>query len=244
MLVKYIKNESLLRISIILSTTFLVSVLISRTILIALAISSVSSVMFWISSRQSSKKKSWALFAVVPEVIDHMISGIQSGLSLSETLSNLSERGPLVTQKFFEDFRLDLNSGTPFESGISKLQERFDNRAADQLFEALIFAKNLGGTDLLSMLRQLGDFTRQDLTLRREIDAKQGWIRNSAHLSAGAPWILLLLLSAQPSTSASFATPQGATILALGVGMTALAYIWMGKLSELPQPKRIFGLLK
>ena len=173
-----------------------------------------------------------------------MISGIQSGLSLSETLSNLSERDPLVTQKFFEEFRLDLNSGTPFESGISKLQERFDNRAADQLFEALIFAKNLGGTDLLSMLRHLGDFTRQDLTLRREIDAKQGWIRNSAHLSAGAPWILLLLLSAQPSTSASFATAQGATILALGVGMTALAYIWMGKLSELPQPKRIFGLLK
>ena len=91
------------------------------------------------------------------------------------------------------------------------------------------------------MLRQLGDFTRQDLSLRREVAAKQGWIRNSAHLSAAAPWILLLLLAAQPSTSAAFSSPQGITILAVGVAMTALAYLWMGRLSNLPEPQRIFG---
>jgi tight adherence protein B len=238
------KSEVLLRLSIIVSSSFLVTVLLSRTVVIALAISSVTLVMILISSKRRVSKRSWELFNVVPEVIDHMISGIQSGLSLNEVLSNLSERGPALTQNYFHEFREDLISGTTFEIAVSNLQENFDNRAADQLFEALIFAKNLGGSDLLSMLRQLGDFTRQDLSLRREIDAKQGWIRNSAHLSASAPWILLLLLSAQPSTSTAFTTPQGAIILALGVGMTAIAYLWMGKLSELPQPKRIFGLLK
>ena len=244
MVIKGERSELLTRVSIIISSTFLISFLITRALVIALAISSVSSVMFWISSQRSKSKKSWELFQVIPEVIDHMISGIQSGLSLNESLSNLSERGPLFTQEYFGEFRKNLNSGAAFEVAISQLQENFDNRAADQLFEALIFAKNLGGSELLSMLRQLGDFTRQDLSLRREIDAKQGWIRNSAHLSAGAPWILLLLLSAQPATSAAFARPQGASILAFGVGMTAIAYLWMGKLSEMPEPKRIFGLLK
>ncbi len=177
----------------------------------------------------------------MPEIIDHMISGIQSGLSLNEALSNLSERGPVLIQEYFQEFRANLNAGYSFEDSITQLQGRFNIRSADQLFESLIFAKSLGGSELLSMLRQLGDFTRQDLSLRREIAAKQGWIRNSAHLSAGAPWILLLLISAQPSTSQSFATPQGASILALGVGLTALAYLWMGKLSNLPEPKRIFG---
>ena len=238
------RSELLVRVLIIITSTFLISFLITRAIVIALAISSVSSVMFWISAQRSKGKKSWELFQVVPEVVDHMISGIQSGLSLNEALANLSERGPILTQRYFEAFRKNLNSGLSFEVAISQLQEDFDNRAADQLFEALIFAKNLGGSDLLSMLRQLGDFTRQDLSLRREIDAKQGWIRNSAHLSAGAPWILLLLLSAQPATSAAFTTPQGASILAFGVGMTAIAYLWMGELSEMPEPKRIFGLLK
>lgn len=236
-----VKSELLIRLSIISSSIFLLTLLITRTFVIALALTSVSSTMFWISTKRSVSKKSWELAVVVPEVIDHMISGIQSGLSLNESLSNLSDRGPSRTQSYFGDFRLELNSGNSFESAISNLQERFDNRAADQLFESLIFAKNLGGSDLLSMLRQLGDFTRQDLSLRREIDAKQGWIRNSAHLSAAAPWLLLLLLSAQPATSASFSTPEGATILGIGVAMTVIAYLWMGKLSELPQPKRIFG---
>lgn len=242
--IKNERSELLARLLIIISSAFLISFLITRAFAIALAISSVSSVMYWISTQRSKSKKSWELFQVVPEVIDHMISGIQSGLSLNEALANLSERGPIFTQEYFEAFRKNLNSGASFEIAISQLQEDFDNRAADQLFEALIFAKNLGGSDLLSMLRQLGDFTRQDLSLRREIDAKQGWIRNSAHLSAGAPWILLLLLSAQPATSASFTTPQGASILAFGVGVTAVAYLWMGKLSEMPEPKRIFGLVK
>ncbi len=244
MLNKNQRSESLMRILIIGTSTFLTSILITRALVIALAISSVSSVMFWISAKRLKNKKSWELFLVIPEVIDHMISGIQSGLSLNESLSNLSERGPILTQNYFEEFRRSLNSGAAFEVAISKLQADFDNRAADQLFESLIFAKNLGGSELLSMLRQLGDFTRQDLSLRREIDAKQGWIRNSAHLSAGAPWILLLLLSAQPATSASFTTPQGASILAFGVGVTAIAYLWMGKLSQMPEPKRIFGLVK
>lgn len=244
MLKARLKSGLVIRFSAIVSSTFLLALVITRTFVIALAIGSASSAMVLISSRKRTSRTSWELFCVIPEIIDHLISGIQSGLSLSEVLSNLSDRGPVLTQDFFVEFKRNLNLGISFEKSISKLQEQFDNRAADQLFEALIFAKNLGGTDLVSMLRQLGDFTRQDLSLRREIDAKQGWIRNSAHLSAGAPWLLLLLLSAQPTTSMAFTSAQGAWILALGVGMTAVAYLWMGKLSQLPQPKRIFGPLK
>lgn len=235
------KNEGISSVAIISCGTFLIALSISRTLTIAVAIASVTTVMAWISSRRNTNKKSWELFSVLPEIVDHMISGIQSGLSLSESLSNLSIRGPVITQRYFEEFREELHSGDSFELGISHLQEKFNLRAADQLFESLIFAKNLGGSELLSMLRQLGDFTRQDLSLRREIAAKQGWIRNSAHLSAAAPWILLLLLAAQPSTSAAFSSPQGITILAVGVAMTALAYLWMGRLSNLPEPQRIFG---
>jgi tight adherence protein B len=234
-------RETKVRVGIIFIAAFLTAFLITGAFVIGLAIGSVGSMMFWISSKRSISRKSWDLFSVIPEIIDHLISGIQSGLSLNEALSNLSQRGPVLTQSYFEQFRDNLNVGMTFESAISELQESFDIRASDQLFESLIFAKSLGGTELLSMLRQLGDFTRQDLSLRREIAAKQGWIRNSAHLSAGAPWLLLVLLSAQPSTSQAFSSPQGFSILAFGVGMTAIAYLWMGKLSELPEPKRIFG---
>ena len=93
----------------------------------------------------------------------------------------------------------------------------------------------------MNLFRTLGEFIRQDLTLRREIEVKQGWIKNSAHLSASAPWILLLLLSTQPSTARAYSTPTGILILLAGLVATFLAYIWMGFLSKMPEPPRIFG---
>ena len=134
-----------------------------------------------------------------------------------------------------------MGEGAKFEESVAILQRDFSLRAADQLFESLLFAKSLGGSELVTLLRQLGDFTRQDLALRREIEAKQSWIRNSAHLSAAAPWILLLLLSTQSSTASSYATTGGVTVLCLGVLMTLTAYLWMGRLARLPEPARIFG---
>jgi tight adherence protein B len=98
----------------------------------------------------------------------------------------------------------------------------------------------LGGSELLQILRTLGDFLRQDLALRREIDVKHGWIKNSAHISAAAPWILLLLLSTQPTTAIAYSTPSGAFVLIVGLVMTAVAYLWMNRLGRLPQTPRVF----
>ncbi len=221
--------------------TYLIAFLVSRQHLIAVSISFVTTWLAYFASKHLEDKRSWQLLEVVPEIVDHIISGVQSGLSLSQALISLETRGPKVSQSIFRRFRENTFSGVGFEESIERLQNEFALSASDQLFESLVFAKNLGGSELLALLRQLGDFTRQDLSLRREIAAKQGWIRNSAHLSAGAPWLLLLLLSAQPTTASAFATSSGAVVLGIGVALTICAYLWMGRLSRLPQPARIFG---
>jgi tight adherence protein B len=231
----------MIRLSIILTSITLLTFAMTQSLSISLALSAVALIMFSISKKKGRDRRALTLFEAMPEIIDNVISGIQSGLSLNETLIGLGERGPEPTRSIFSEFGEVLRAGATFEDSISKLQDNFGIRAADQFVESLIFAKNLGGTELLSLLRQLGDFIRQDLSLRREIQAKQGWIRNSAHLSAAAPWILLLLLSVQPTTASAFSTPMGILILTIGVLMTAIAYLWMGWLSRLPQPKRIFG---
>lgn len=221
---------------------FTLSLLLTQNLVISSAVTIVVVMICGISLRRVLSKRSWIFFTVLPEIIDHLISGIQSGLSLNESLINLSQRGPKATEKIFKEFHELLLAGETFEIALSNAQNRFALRSADQLFESLLFAKHLGGGELLSMLRQLGDFVRQDLALRREIEAKQGWIRNSAHMAAGAPWLLLLLLSAQPATSNAFSTSQGVSLLGFGVIATGVAYLWMGKLGELPEPKRIFGV--
>lgn len=234
-------DSLLLRNGAVVFSLFLFAITFTHSFVIALALALVSSLILEISRRRSQDQQSKELAHATPEIIDHVISGVQSGLSLTESLSSLSFRGPEQSRELFRHLRNQLHEGATFDEAIGKVQESFSLRSADQLFEALLFAKSLGGNELLALLRQLGDFTRADLALRNEISSKQGWIRNSAHLSAIAPWILLLLLSAQPSTAEAFATPSGISILLAGVVMTTIAYLWMGRLGRLPEPVRIFG---
>lgn len=234
-------DSLLLRNVAVVFSLFLFAITFTHSLVIAFALTLVTSLILEISRRRSQDQRSKELARAIPEIIDHVISGVQSGLSLTESLSSLSFRGPEQSRELFLHLRNQLHEGATFEEAIGKLQESFSLRSADQLFEALLFAKSLGGNELLALLRQLGDFTRADLALRNEISSKQGWIRNSAHLSAIAPWILLLLLSAQPSTAESFSTPTGISILLAGIAMTTIAYLWMGRLGRLPEPARIFG---
>ena len=214
--------------------------LMTRSLVIALAFGALAAGISYVTVRTKTHINEAALIAAWPEVIDHLMSGIQSGLSLTESLAGLSTRGPEILRPAFVQFRTNLHGSGDLTMAIDELKAMFSHHGSDQIFEALLISKTLGGSELLQILRTLGDFLRQDLALRREIDVKHGWIKNSAHISAAAPWILLLLLSTQPSTAKAYSTAAGAMILFAGLVMTAIAYIWMNRLGRLPQTPRVF----
>jgi tight adherence protein B len=229
-----------IRIGISASVSTAIVLLMTRSITISLAFGTLAAGIAFITVRANNNLNEAALVAAWPEVIDHLMSGIQSGLSLTESLAGLSTRGPEVLRPAFTQFKATLYGSGDLTQAIQELKTLFAHHGSDQIFEALIISKALGGSELLQILRSLGDFLRQDLALRREIEVKHGWIKNSAHLSAAAPWILLLLLSTQPSTAAAYSTTTGAIILVSGLVMTGIAYIWMNRLGRLPQTPRVF----
>jgi tight adherence protein B len=229
-----------LRVFVSASATTGLVLLITSSFTIALAFGALVAGAVFIALKNRSAHSESHLIAAWPEVIDHLMSGIQSGLSLSESLVGLATRGPEILRPAFAEFRDSLFHHADLELALQELKSLFHHHGSDQIFEALLISKALGGSELMSILRTLGDFLRQDLALRREIEVKHGWIKNSAHMSAVAPWILLLLLSTQPSTAIAFSTPTGGMILIAGLFMTAVAYLWMNRLGRLPQTPRVF----
>jgi tight adherence protein B len=219
---------------------FIIASLFSHSLLIAIAFALFIAIFIFIAQKRGGSKRKSAIHGACPEMIDILISGVQSGLSLNESLAGLAQRGPDVFKDDFQRFTENLYRDGNFNNALIEVKETIAHPSFDQIVEALLIARELGGAELLTILRLLGKFIREDLSLRREIEVKQNWIMNSAHLSAAAPWILLLLLSTQPSTSQSFSTPAGLFILGAGLGITAIAYLWMNSLSRLPDPNRIF----
>lgn len=235
------KFKTIYKSAVSFFTTYIAVLLLTRSLIIASAFSLMgTSVTYLVLSRKDTKRE-LQLSSAWPEVIDHLLSGLQSGMSLTESLSGLGERGPEIVRPYFHSFRKQIIDEGDFNLALQELKKRFSQHGSDQIFEALMISKSLGGSELLHILRTVGDYLRQDLALRKEIEVKHSWIRNSAHMSAGAPWLLLLLLCTQPSTAHAFSTTTGVGILAAGILLTAIAYFWMNKLGQLPATPRVFG---
>ena len=242
MLFSKLKTSNLyLRALIIGASIALFVFAISSSLVIAITFMTLSSAISIVSLRRSSTKRFDAINSAWPDVIDHLITGIQSGLSINESIAGLANRGPEILRPVFTNFATTMSKSGDFSLALMKLKSDCGQPGSDQIFESIRISKALGGSELVTILRTVGTFLRQDLALRREIEVKHGWIKNSAHLSAAAPWVLLLLLSTQPATSRAFSTSSGALVLFFGVAMTAVAYFWMSKLGKLPVVPRVFG---
>jgi tight adherence protein B len=226
--------------ALVAALSFLVSSAMTASIFIGIAFATLSGVAARSFLKQRKDNRQAQLTLIWPEVIDHLVAGLYSGLSISEALSELANRGPEITREDFANFNLELRAGEEFPIAINNLRNKFAHHGSDQIFEALMLSRTLGGGELLNTLRTLGSFQREDLVLNKEIAIKHGWIKNSAHISAAAPWVLLLMIGTQSGTAQSFASSTGIAILAAGVGMTFLAYLWMAKISKLPVAPRVF----
>lgn len=220
------------------ASVFVMIRLVTGSASIAGAIACLSAAIPFMINKQRAEARIRNRDLAWPEAIDSLVSALQSGMPIADSLIGLASRGPVVLQESFMRIRLALIAGALFEEVLLREKEILDSAISDQVFETLILAKGFGGKDSNNALRLLAEFIREDLGVVEEIRTKFGWIRNSAALATAAPWILLILLSTQSSTVAAFATSAGIQILSLGVVMTGIAYLWMERVGSLPQMAR------
>jgi len=220
---------------------FVVATVITSSPLIGIPFALITTTIPIVIIRRRGEIERALLQNLWPEILDHVISGLQSGLSLAETLVALGTRGPVKSRSIFLLFSEKLRGGIDFGQALNELKQAFNDGTADQVCEVLEFARVSGSRDTSLTLRTLSNFIRRDLALRAEISAKHSWVKNSAALAAVAPWILLLLLATQENTLRAYTTGAGLTILIIGALLTVVAYFWMEKVGKLSETPRIFS---
>ena len=108
------------------------------------------------------------------------------------------------------------------------------------MIETVRTVRDVGGTDVGSVLRALAGFLREDARTRAELEARQSWTVNAARLAAAAPWLVLLLLATQvPGGLSAYDSGTGAALLAGGGLACALAYRAMVRIGRLPEDPRV-----
>jgi len=154
-------------------------------------------------------------------------------------VAQLGTRGPEELRSAFVSFAVDFRATGRFGESLDALKERLADPVADRIVEALRVTREVGGTDVGTMLRTLSEFLRDDARTRGELEARQSWTVNAARLAVAAPWVVLALLATRPSGVSAYNTAAGATVLAAGAVASVIAYRLMVSIGRLPDEARV-----
>lgn len=188
-----------------------------------------------------ARRRQRELAEVWPEAVDNLASAVRAGMSLPEALTQLGHRGPEPLREPFLAFGVDYQVTGRFADSLDRLKVRLADPVGDRVVEGLRIAREVGGGELGSLLRNLSGFLREDARTRSELESRQAWTVNGARLAVAAPWLVLLLLCFQREVIARYSSPAGVVVLALGAGLCLVAYRIMVRIGRLPEESRVLS---
>ena len=168
--------------------------------------------------RRAQNRGAW------PDVVDHLIASVRSGLGLPDAVEQLARSGPEPLRADFAVFGRHYRATGSFSHAVTETKERLADPTADRLLETLRMAREVGGTELVGVLRALGGYLREEQAVRHEAEARQSWVLNAARLGVVAPWLVLVMLATRPEAAAAYNTAAGGVVILIGLAVTALAY--------------------
>jgi tight adherence protein B len=186
------------------------------------------------AARRRANRTMW------PDLVDQLVSAVRSGLALPDGLAALATTAPESSRSAFAAFERDYRASGLFGPAADRLKDALADPVADRIIETLKMAREVGGGELVNVLRTLASSLRNDAAVRSEIEARQSWTVSAARLGVAAPWLVLALLATRPEASVAYNSPVGAVVIVVGLVVSLLAYRIMLAIGHLPQERRWF----
>jgi tight adherence protein B len=212
---------------------------VSGTVTVALAFGVMAGYLPVAMLVGRGRRRQRELAEVWPEAVDNLSSAVRAGMSLPEALTQLGHRGPEPLREPFLAFGADYQVTGRFGESLDRLKQRLADPVGDRVVEGLRIAREVGGGELGSLLRNLSGFLREDARTRSELESRQAWTVNGARLAVAAPWLVLLMLCFQREVIARYASPAGVVVLTGGAALCLVAYRLMVRIGRLPAERRV-----
>ncbi|HQI66612.1 MAG TPA: type II secretion system F family protein [Rhodoglobus sp.] len=178
---------------------------------------------------------------VWPDLVDQLVSSVRAGSSLPDAMVGLAGVGPDLTRSAFAELAFTYRTTGNFALALDELKARLADPVADRIVETVRMSREVGGTELTTVLRNLSGYLRQEAAIRSEVLARQSWVVNAARLGVAAPWVVLLLLATRPEAAAAYNSPAGVVLIVSGLLVSVIAYRLMIRLGRMPEERRWFA---
>jgi Flp pilus assembly protein TadB len=133
-----------------------------------------------------------------------------------------------------------LHTRMPMAEALHRLADDLADPSADLIIAALIINARLRGPGLRDLLSALSAAIREELDMRRKVNAERRSTRRSAQIVLGVSVGLALGLALfNQGYLHSYDTPIGQLVLAAVVALYAAGFVWMRRLATFDVPQRL-----
>lgn len=177
-----------------------------------------------------------------PRLIEEIrIQATSLGRSLPQALFEVGRRGPDELRPAFEAARREWLISTDFERTLDVLKGRLADATADAVCETLLVAHEIGGNDIDRCLTALVEDRILDLQGRKDARSRQAGAVFARRFVLMVPVGMALIGLSIGDGRAAYQTPTGQVLVAVGLALIGLCWVWAGRVMRLPEEQRVFA---
>ncbi|WP_106536553.1 type II secretion system F family protein [Haloactinopolyspora alba] len=188
----------------------------------------------------SSSKSEIARLEAMSEWAHNLSSVLGVGVGIEQALTTSVQSTPAPIRTEVARLVARLHARWDTTVALRAFADDLDDATGDFLAAALILGATRRGSQLSSVLDGLAAAVRDDVRVRRSVDAEQAKGRTTARLvtmiSATGLGMMLLTPYAEP-----YRTPLGQLILAGLLGCYVACLLWMRHITRTPRQPRLFA---
>jgi Flp pilus assembly protein TadB len=136
-----------------------------------------------------------------------------------------------------------LHTRMPMHTALRRFAEDLDDPSADMIIAALIINSRLRGPGLRDLLGALADSVREEMDMRRKVNATRRATRRSVQIVIGVSVAMALILAVlDRGFLAPYDSVFGQFVLAIIVALYGVGIVWLRRLARFDQPQRLLGV--
>ena len=184
-----------------------------------------------VRARRRGKERIEALESDLAELAATTSLALNSGLSVTQAFEFAGKELSGPTRELFERFLDERRLGVRFDAALERFGAAFGTDDAG-LFVLVIGVHARSGGDLAGALDEVASTIRHRIAVRRELRAASTQGRVSGAILGALPIAFFLVLAATSHRQLGpvYRSAAGMAMISGGLGMEALAYLWIRRL--------------
>ncbi|HZB31292.1 MAG TPA: type II secretion system F family protein, partial [Streptosporangiaceae bacterium] len=190
----------------------------------------------------AEERKAMARLEALAAWTESLRDTIAGAVGLEQAIPSSMRAAAPVLQSPLRTLVDRLHTRMPMPDALRRFADDLNDPSADLVVGALILNAKLRGPGLRDMLGALSTSARAELDMRRRVEANRRTTRFSVQIVVGVSVGVSLLLAI---FNRSYVQPYdgflGQIVLTVVVGLYALGFLWLRRLSRFDMPQRFLG---